>query len=117
MKVIKLFLVNFPISDPLNTPKTQLLFSRVFRGYKFGRLARNGLINFLINFSKKPCNKERKTKIYILNILTLCYYHFTYAFRVNLYSIVAWMPMNSLPETGGISEVERAATGFEPTTT
>ena len=117
MKVIKPFLVNFPISDPLNTPRNQLLFSGVFRGYKLGRLARNGLINFLINFSKKPCNKERKTNIYILNILILCYYHLTYVFRVNLYSIVAWMPMNSLPETGGISEVERAATGFEPTTT
>ena len=62
MKVIKLFLVNFPISDPLNTPKTQLLFSRVFRGYKFGRLARNGLINFSINFQKNHVIKKEKQK-------------------------------------------------------
>ena len=75
MKVIKPFLASFPISDPLNTPKNELLIPGVFRGYKLGRLARNGLINYLINFSKKPCNKERKTKIYILKLLIPCYYH------------------------------------------
>ena len=36
-------LVNFPILYPLKTPENQM-FSGVFRGYKAGTLARNGLI-------------------------------------------------------------------------
>ena len=48
-----------------------------------------------------------------------CYYHVTYAFdtRINLQSIVAWMSRNSFLETGAISEVWVASTGFEPITT
>ena len=37
------FLINAPILYPLKTPENQR-FSDVFRGYKIGTLARNGLI-------------------------------------------------------------------------
>ena len=39
------------------------------------------------------------------------------SFRVNLYSILAWMSSKSLLEAGTISEVQVTATGLEPTTT
>ena len=36
---------------------------------------------------------------------TVCYYHVSTRFIVNLYTIVVWMSRNSLLETGAISEV------------
>ena len=39
------FPVNFPVLYPMETPGT-LCFSGVFRGYKMGTLARNGLKAF-----------------------------------------------------------------------
>ena len=44
------FLANVPILYPLKTPENQR-FSGVFRGYKMGKLARNGLMQ-----SKKKLN-------------------------------------------------------------
>ena len=44
------------------------------------------------------------------------FYHTTYAFRVNLHSVFAWMPRNILFE-GAISKIRVTATGFELTTT
>ena len=38
-------------------------------------------------------------------------------FRVNVYSVVAWMSRSSLLETDAITEAKVAGTGFEPTTT
>ena len=49
--------------------------------------------------------------------LTVCSHHVTYAFIVNLHSVVAWMPRNSLLETCAISEVQVITTGYKPTTT
>ena len=34
--------------------------------------------------------------------MTVCFYHFLYTFRVNLYSVITWMLRNSLLETVGI---------------
>ena len=42
------FLNNVPILYPLKTPENQR-FSGVFRGYKMGTLARNGLTNCTSN--------------------------------------------------------------------
>ena len=33
---------------------------------------------------------------YLYSALSVCFYHDTYTFRVNLHSVVAWMPRNSL---------------------
>ena len=49
--------------------------------------------------------------------LTVCFYHVTYAFRVNLHSEVARMSGKSLLEAGAIFEDEVATTGLELTTT
>ena len=46
------FLANVPILYPLKTPENQR-FSGVFRGYKIGTLARNGLMQ-----GKKKLNLE-----------------------------------------------------------
>ena len=37
------------------------------------------------------------------NQLTMYFYRVTYAFRVNLHSVTAWMSRNSLLKTGAIS--------------
>ena len=41
---------------------------------------------------------------YLNGALTVCFYHVTYAFRVNLHSAVARISRNPLLETGVISE-------------
>ena len=46
------FLAYVPILYPLETPEN-LWFSGVFRGYKMGTLARNGLISELKSFHSK----------------------------------------------------------------
>ena len=56
-------------------------------------------------------NKARVTRR--LYVFIMSHTHF----RVNLHSVVTWMWRNSLIETGAISGVKVAATGFEPTTT
>ena len=43
-RLINPFPTNVPILYPLKTPENQRL-SRVFRGYKIGTLAKNGLIS------------------------------------------------------------------------
>ena len=48
-----------------------------------------------------------------LCVLIMSHMHF----RVNLHSVVAWMPRNSLLETCAISEVQVITTGYKPTTT
>ena len=55
------FLANVPILNPLKTPEN-LWFSGVFRGYKMGTFARNGLIkNSALNDFLKCCPKEQGT--------------------------------------------------------
>ena len=56
-------------------------------------------------------------RTYVYGALTASFYYDTYAFRMNLQSVIAWIPRNSLLETGAISEDEVTATGLEPTTT
>ena len=46
MLIFNLFLANFPILYPLKTPEN-LWFSGVFRGFKMGILARNGVHVFI----------------------------------------------------------------------
>ena len=58
------FLANAPILYPLKTPVNQW-FSGVFRGYKIGKLARNGL-NFHIQYQQ---------------LMLLFYYH-SFFFRI-----------------------------------
>ena len=48
LNLINPFLTNVPILYPLKTPENQR-FSIVFRGYKMGTLARNGLIELFLD--------------------------------------------------------------------
>ena len=41
----------------------------------------------------------------IWHYYTWCFYHVTYAFRLNLLSVIAWISRNFLLETGAISEI------------
>ena len=41
---------------------------------------------------------------YAAPVFSVCFYYITYAFRLNLHSVIAWMSRNSLLETGVISD-------------
>ena len=41
---------------------------------------------------------------YTAPVFSVCFYYITYAFRLNLHSVIAWMSRNSLLETGVISD-------------
>ena len=44
------------------------------------------------------------------DLMTVCFYHATYAFRVSLYPVITWISCNSLLKVGAIAE--RKVTGW-----
>ena len=56
---------------------------------------------FIIQTDKSNNIKLQRHTLY----LTVCFYHITYAFRVNLHSVITWMLRNSSLETGTKSEI------------